>query len=74
MLVDDLVGRDHREPYRMFTSRAEHRLVLGVDSARERLMARGVELGLVPREAAEREVETGRGAGRRSAAGSRRSA
>jgi tRNA uridine 5-carboxymethylaminomethyl modification enzyme len=55
VLVDDLVGRDHLEPYRMFSSRAEHRLALGVDSARERLMARGVELGLVPREAAERE-------------------
>ena len=48
ILVDDLVGRDHQEPYRMFTSRAEHRLVLGVDSARQRLMARGVRLGLVP--------------------------
>ncbi|HHQ48025.1 MAG TPA: tRNA uridine-5-carboxymethylaminomethyl(34) synthesis enzyme MnmG, partial [Acidobacteria bacterium] len=48
VLVDDLVTREQREPYRMLTSRAEHRLVLGVDSARERLMARGVELGLVP--------------------------
>jgi tRNA uridine 5-carboxymethylaminomethyl modification enzyme len=48
VLVDDVCGREHREPYRMFTSRAEHRLVLGVDSARERLMARGHELGLVP--------------------------
>jgi tRNA uridine 5-carboxymethylaminomethyl modification enzyme len=32
----------------MFTSRAEHRLLLGVDSARERLMARGARFGLVP--------------------------
>jgi tRNA uridine 5-carboxymethylaminomethyl modification enzyme len=47
VLVDDLVTRDHVEPYRMFTSRAEHRLVLGVDSARERLMAKGVRLGFV---------------------------
>jgi len=48
VLVDDLVNREHREPYRMFTSRAEHRLVMGVDSARERLMSEGVRLGLVP--------------------------
>lgn len=48
VLVDDLWGREHREPYRMFTSRAEHRLLLGVDSARERLMERGCRLGLVP--------------------------
>ena len=47
VLVDDVTGRDHREPYRMFTSRAEHRLVLGVDSARERLMEHGHRLGLV---------------------------
>jgi tRNA uridine 5-carboxymethylaminomethyl modification enzyme len=51
VMVDDVCGRDHREPYRMFTSRAEHRLLLGVDSARERLMASGKGLGLV-REAA----------------------
>jgi len=48
VLVDDLVVREHREPYRMFTSRAEHRLMLGVDSAGERLMETGVRLGLVP--------------------------
>jgi tRNA uridine 5-carboxymethylaminomethyl modification enzyme len=47
VLVDDLVLREHVEPYRMFTSRAEHRLLLGVDSARERLMATGRDLGLV---------------------------
>jgi tRNA uridine 5-carboxymethylaminomethyl modification enzyme len=51
VLVDDVCGHEHREPYRMFTSRAEHRLVLGVDSARERLMGVGRRLGLV-REAA----------------------
>ena len=48
VLLDDVCGRDHREPYRMFTSRAEHRLLLGVDSARERLMEHGWRLGLVP--------------------------
>jgi tRNA uridine 5-carboxymethylaminomethyl modification enzyme len=48
VLLDDLCGADHHEPYRMFTSRAEHRLLLGIDSARERLMAQGVRLGLVP--------------------------
>jgi tRNA uridine 5-carboxymethylaminomethyl modification enzyme len=48
VLLDDLCGSEHTEPYRMFTSRAEHRLLLGVDSARERLMATGRALGLVP--------------------------
>jgi tRNA uridine 5-carboxymethylaminomethyl modification enzyme len=66
VLVDDVCGRDHREPYRMFTSRAEHRLLLGVDSARERLMAHGKELGLV-REAAFH-VEQRRWQSRRAAA------
>jgi tRNA uridine 5-carboxymethylaminomethyl modification enzyme len=51
VLVDDLCSADHREPYRMFTSRAEHRLLLGVDSARERLMADGHRLGLIPERA-----------------------
>jgi tRNA uridine 5-carboxymethylaminomethyl modification enzyme len=47
VMVDDVCGKDHVEPYRMFTSRAEHRLLLGVDSARERLMEQGHGLGLV---------------------------
>jgi tRNA uridine 5-carboxymethylaminomethyl modification enzyme len=47
VLVDDVCGRDHREPYRMFTSRAEHRLLLGVDTARERMMEHGRRLGLI---------------------------
>ena len=66
VLVDDVCGRDHREPYRMFTSRAEHRLLLGVDTARERMMEHGCRLGLVPEAAFH--VEHARWRRRRAAA------